>query len=168
MSAHSSCSRLSSHKYISYIITFFSKYTDYIFSNQNNSMEDTTKDQESLNKFTSKSIKISFADYVSRVVLHSDCSPECLIYCILIIQRLERKIGYFLNKGNMFLFFFICYYISIKLLDDDIFSIDIYSKISGVKESKIIDLENTLLEMIDYKIYFTFEEFSSIAGILLD
>lgn len=168
MSANSYSLKLTSHKYISYIITFFSKYSDDTFINGINSTEVALEIKDSLNKFTSKSIKINFADYVSRVVLHSDSSPECLIYCILIIQRLERKIGYFLNKGNMFLFFFICYYISIKLLDDDIFSLDIYSKISGVKESKIIDLENTLLDMIDYKIYFSFEEFSSITRILLD
>ncbi len=161
-------SEQSREHYLTYIYSFYDQCINNQFKKQYSSSIDTMdKQYESIKRFSSKSIKINFEDYVSRVVIYSESSSECLIYSLLLIKRLESKIGYFLNRENMFLFFFICYYISIRLLDDDIFSIDVYSKISGVKKSKIVELENTILEMIDYKIYFSFEEFSSFKRILL-
>ena len=76
------------------------------------------------------------------------------------MKKVSEKI--LITNNNIHLMFFTCFYISVRMLDDEVFSIDYYSKIGGISTKRLNEMENAVLETLDYKIFINALDFDLI------
>jgi len=97
---------------------------------------------------------ISIEDYFSRLDLHCNCSEECFVVCLVLLERiLECNQSLAITKLNVHRLSFVATVTAAKLHDDDFYSNALYSKIGGVSTSELLSLEASFLTMIGWRVH---------------
>lgn len=98
--------------------------------------------------------KISISAYVFHMERHAQCSHECYIIAMILINRLTTNIPTLtLTKLNVHRLFLTALLIAIKLHDDDCFKNSYYAKIGGISPAEFQKLEIIFLELLNYDIF---------------
>jgi hypothetical protein len=82
------------------------------------------------------------------------------------MEEVESKIPRLLCETNTHLIYFACFYLAIKFLDDVIYPSSQYAKIGGISLKNLIEMENKILELLDYKICLKEEDYYHLSKIL--
>ena len=106
---------------------------------------------------------LEYIDYLNDA---SDTTPTSLIYALMILEEVESKIPRLLSETNTHLLYLTCFYLAIKFLDDVIYPTCQYAKIGGVSLRTLIEMENKVLELLDYKICLKEEDYSHLTKML--
>ena len=104
-------------------------------------------------------IKISFQDYLIRLIKYTQVESNTLIVCLALIDSLCSTKRIFLSYNNVHKIFFTALLISIKLNEDEIYVEKHYSLCSGISANEIAELEREFLRLIEYNIHINQERY---------
>ena len=109
--------------------------------------------------------KISLFDYLLRIQNYSKVEDSTLIIALIYIDRICKKKGIVLSKYNIHRLLSTSILIAMKYNEDIICDNLYYSKIAGVTNKELLELEYEFMKLIDFdlfvsnKIYQTYYEF---------
>jgi hypothetical protein len=105
-------------------------------------------------------ISICFDDYFLRLIKLMD--PECntLIYSLILIDTICNEDKIVLSVKNIHKVFFISLFISLKVLEDEIYNENHYSISAGISQKEIAILEIEFLNKICYDVLVTADKFN--------
>ena len=95
---------------------------------------------------------ISFEDYMFRIRHYSQIEDSILIYALIYVDKLITK-GIFISQYNIYRIFLSCIFISCKLYDDKKYNLNIMSKIGGVTELELFNLEYEFCSLLNFQLY---------------
>lgn len=114
-----------------------------------------TKDGHFKNK-NKPSININ--DYLMRIIEYTEIEFSTLVISLIYLERLcNGKI--FLNEYNIHRIMLLCVIMAYKYNEDSKFNREYLSKIGGISEKEIAQLEHEFFDFIDYKFFIENEEF---------
>ena len=96
---------------------------------------------------------ISIGDFIYRILYYSKIEDSTLISALIYLDRYCKKQKIILTKYNIHRLFFISVIIAIKFLEDKYFTNVFYSKICGVKISKLNKMEYEFVCGINFDLY---------------
>ena len=102
---------------------------------------------------------ISIYDYLERIVQYTKIEEETLISSLIYIDRLCNEKQIMLTEFNVHRILFTACLLSIKYNEDQIFTMQYYSQICGVKEKELFVLESFFCDSLNFKLYINEEEF---------
>lgn len=105
---------------------------------------------KAISVFDSTGEEINFKYYFNRIASLSEAEKPTILSSLILIDRFINKSNIVLTYKNINKIFFISFYICLKHLEDVIFKIHDFSKISGMSTRQISFLENVFLEAIDF------------------
>ena len=107
-----------------------------------------------LQSFIMKKIPpISIVDFLERLSKYSKVSHEVFILTLIYIDRICNFYKFNLNYNNIHKLILASFITSIKFLEDDFYSMDIYAKIGGVSIKELIHLEYAFLKLIKFNLF---------------
>lgn len=109
------------------------------------------KFRKTISVFDSTGDEINFKYYFNRITSLSEAEKPTILTSLILIDRFINKSNIVLTYKNINKIFFISFYICLKHLEDVIFTIHDFSKISGMSTRQISFLENVFLEAIDFR-----------------
>ena len=110
--------------------------------------------------FSSHSIpKISLLNYLKRIQIYSQIETPTLICSLIYIDRLCNFTGIILTYYNIHRILFSAILMSIKFNEDRYYDNKYYSKIAGVKVKELKQIEYKFLDLIDFKLFISEDEF---------
>ena len=131
-------------------------------------LEDNKKlsDYKQINIIQSKMIfngnsipKISIYDYLNRIQYYSSIEIPTLICSLIYIDRICQIAGITLTYYNIHRILFSAILMSIKFNEDRYYDNKYYSKIAGVKVKELKQIEYNFLDLIDFKLFISEDEF---------
>ena len=96
---------------------------------------------------------ISIVDFLERLSKYSKVSHEVFILTLIYIDRICNFYKFNLNYNNIHKLILASFITSIKFLEDDFYSMDIYAKIGGVSIKELIHLEYAFLKLIKFNLF---------------
>ena len=87
-----------------------------------------------------------------RIRHYSQIEDSILIYALIYVDKLIIK-GLFISQYNIYRIFLSCIFISCKLYDDKKYNLNIMSKIGGVSELELFNLEYELCSLLNFQLY---------------
>ena len=102
---------------------------------------------------------ISFIDYIKNLFFYSRISPSTLIYSFILIDRLLNSTKLILTNSNIYLILFFSLRIGMKINEDYVLDDDCYCLIGKVNKNFYIQNENFFLEIINYNLYVSKQEY---------
>ena len=110
--------------------------------------------------FSSHSIpKISLLNYLKRIQIYFQIETPTLICSLIYIDRLCNFTGIILTYYNIHRILFSAILMSIKFNEDRYYDNKYYSKIAGVKVKELKQIEYKFLDLIDFKLFISEDEF---------
>lgn len=109
--------------------------------------------------FDSSKIKVRFEDYIKRLVKYSQIESNTLLYTLILIDTFVKKSGIALSDSNLHKIFLISLIVSIKFLEDEIFTEEHYCLMGGLSKDIFAQLEFEYLSLLDYEISVDKEKF---------
>lgn len=106
-------------------------------------------------------VSLSFEDYFLRLVELSEIESNTLIYAFVLIDLITENNKVIISNGNIHKLVFISLYISMKLLEDEIFNEKHFSIASGIEPEEIALLEKEFLDKLNYKIVISRSSFET-------
>ena len=100
---------------------------------------------------SSRTPQISMWDYMKRIGKYSGCSPECLIICLILLDRYVQASQVPITFRNVHRLTIACVLVTAKLRDDIYYSNAYYSSIGGVSTQEINLLELEFLTQIGWE-----------------
>ena len=100
--------------------------------------------------FDSTGEEIDFKYYFNRILTLSEAEIPTMVCSLILVDWFLKKSNIPLTNRNINKIFFISFYISLKHLEDVIYTISDFSKICGMSIKQISFLENFFLEAIDF------------------
>lgn len=97
-------------------------------------------------------VTMPFEEYFSRIVELSEIESNTLIYAFMLIDEITEKKKIYISNGNLHKLVFTSIYVSMKLLEDEIFNEKHFVITSGIDQDEIALLEREFLEKLDYKL----------------
>ena len=148
-----------------YLALQISKIIENSIASLESKIETETKSTENEEVYkvfnNSKNAKISFIDYIRRIIKLSSVEPSTLICSLVLVNRLiSYNKSFKLTKNNIFKVYFAAVLVSIKMNEDEIYNYNIYSKIAGISSSSLSQLENSFLGLLKYSAYVSQNEFN--------
>jgi hypothetical protein len=109
---------------------------------------------QSKHNFTSKTIpKISFGDYITRVLNYTQINDSTLIMALVYMDRFCKNRKILLTEFNLHRIFFSALLVAIKYNEDIYYSNLYYAKIGGLKLKKLNKLEAEFLSGISFQLF---------------
>eukprot|EP00826_Nyctotherus_ovalis_P010026 TRINITY_DN1265_c0_g3_i3.p1 TRINITY_DN1265_c0_g3~~TRINITY_DN1265_c0_g3_i3.p1 ORF type:complete len:175 (-),score=50.32 TRINITY_DN1265_c0_g3_i3:18-542(-) len=103
---------------------------------------------------------ISFHDYLARIRKYIDCSESCFILAFIYIDRaLQNNSFLTLSCLNVHRLALAATILAVKYLEDLYSRNIIYAKIGGVTLAELNVLESSMLEMLEYNLYVSPDQF---------
>lgn len=103
---------------------------------------------------------ISFHDYLARIRKYIDCSESCFILAFIYIDRaLQNNSFLTLSCLNVHRLALAATILAVKYLEDLYSRNIIYAKIGGVTLAELNVLESSMLEMLNYNLYVSPDQF---------
>jgi len=113
--------------------------------------------------------KIPIHEYVSRIVLCSNCSEECFVLALIYIERwVQENPGVFVNAYNVHRLILTSVMIAHKYLDDESLDNSYYCRVGGLSLKEINELEREFLLMINFNLHVENELFTAWNNCLID
>jgi len=128
-----------------------------------------TPDSGRLTRFDAvRAPTISIQDYLTRLHLYFGCSAECFVLALVYVDRIVlTQPTFVVSHLNIHRIVLAATTIAAKFLDDVYYSNSYYGKVGGVRTKELNLLEARLLEMLQWKINVTREEYSQYWGAVL-
>ena len=103
--------------------------------------------------------KISIYEYVSRIQKYCAIEKNIIILGLIYIDRICDINRLRLTNYNIHRILFISILIALKYNEDSIYSNKYYSEVAGVSLKELNSMENSFLELLDFKLFVSEEEF---------
>lgn len=104
---------------------------------------------------------VSIHDYLMRIAKYFQCSSECFVLCLVYIDRIVKLHPEFtICKLNIHRLLVTSIVLAVKFFDDIYYSNAYYAKVGGVRTKEVNALEAQFLQMIDWQLHVTPEEYS--------
>ena len=103
--------------------------------------------------------KISIYEYVSRIQKYCSIEKNIIILGLIYIDRICDINRLRLTNYNIHRILFISILIALKYNEDSIYSNKYYSEVAGVSLKELNSMESSFLELLDFKLYVSEEEF---------
>jgi hypothetical protein len=104
---------------------------------------------------------ISIEEYLSRLSTYFGCSAECFVLALIYVDRLvQLHESFTVNKTNVHRLILAAVLLAAKYFDDSFYSNSFYSKVGGVRTKELNTLEACLLEMLQWRLYVSPEEYA--------
>lgn len=116
--------------------------------------------KQSVNLFNAKYPPvISICDYLERIVQYSKIEEETLTSALIYIDHLCNETHIMLTEYNVHRILFTACLLSIKYNEDEIFNMEYYAQICGVKTKELHRLESFFCDSLHFQLYISEEEF---------
>ena len=102
---------------------------------------------------------ISINDYITRIVQYTKIEENTLISALIFVDRLCNEEQIMLTEFNVHRIIFTAVLIAIKYNEDQIFNMEYYSQICGVKMNELNKLESFFCNVVNFKFYIDEKEF---------
>ena len=96
---------------------------------------------------------ISIVDFLKRLSKYSKVSHKVFILTLIYIDRICKIYKINLNYNNIYKLILASFITSIKFLEDDFYSMEVYAKIGGVSKKEINYLEYKFLKLIKFNLF---------------
>ena len=103
--------------------------------------------------------KISIYEYVSRIQKYCAIEKNIIILGLIYIDRICDINHLRLTNYNIHRILFISILIALKYNEDSIYSNKYYSEVAGVSLKELNSMESSFLELLDFKLFVSEEEF---------
>ena len=103
--------------------------------------------------------KISIYEYVSRIQKYCSIEKNIIILGLIYIDRICDINRLRLTNYNIHRILFISILIALKYNEDSIYSNKYYSEVAGVSLKELNSMESSFLELLDFKLFVSEEEF---------
>ena len=117
-----------------------------------NKKKKNSKELDQIFKY-SQPPKISILDYLYRIQKYSSINNSTLIISLIYIDRICKQKGIILTKYNIHKILFSAIFTAIKYNEDTIYKNKFYAKIAGIPVKELIQLQNSFLKFIDFKLF---------------
>lgn len=104
-------------------------------------------------------LSITFEDYFYRLIERTDAECNTVLYSFALIDELCQGNKVIISNENIHKLFFTSLYISIKLLEDEIFNENHFVEVSGLSNKEIARLEKEFLDILRFNIIIKKEKF---------
>ena len=99
----------------------------------------------------SSKITISIQNYIARLAKYTDAEESTLIHTLALIDRICLKQVY-LSERNIHKLFLAALIISLKLLEDEVYTDKHYANAGGITTVELSEIEADFLALLDYKV----------------
>jgi len=104
--------------------------------------------------------QLSIRDYLARIAKYFQCSRECFVLCLVYIDRIVKLHPEFtICSLNIHRLLVTSVMLAVKFFDDVYYSNAYYAKVGGVKIKEVNVLEAQFLQLIDWRLHVTPEEY---------
>lgn len=107
-----------------------------------------------------KNFHSDFTYYFNRLAHYMKAETNTLIYSFILIDKLTESSGLSLTKDNISNIFFVSLVLSLKLLEDVIWNEEICCFVGGIPKDLYSLMERKFLELLDYQVYVSYEQFT--------
>ncbi len=97
-------------------------------------------------------VSMSFEDYFIRLVELSEIESNTLIYAFMLIDLITENNKVIISNVNIHKLVFTSIYVSMKLLEDEIYNEKHFAIASGIEPEEIALLEKEFLDKLNYSI----------------
>ena len=97
-------------------------------------------------------VSMSFEEYFLRLVELSEIESNTLIYAFVLIDLITENNKVIITNTNIHKLVFASIYVSMKLLEDEIYNEKHFAMASGIEPEEIALLEKEFLEKLNYRI----------------
>ena len=104
-------------------------------------------------------LSITFEDYFYRLIERTDAECNTVLYSFALIDELCQGNKVIISNENIHKLFFTSLFISIKLLEDEIFNENHFVEVSGLSKREIARLEKEFLDILGFNIIIKKEKF---------
>ncbi|CAI2358842.1 unnamed protein product [Moneuplotes crassus] len=108
-------------------------------------------------------IRMGLDHYLHRIHLYSECHESCFVIAMILIDRVLEEYRAS-SKSLPFNVYTLCLssvVLAIKLTEDDACNNEFYARLGGVSNQEMLELELQLLQLIDFNLVISKEEFTS-------
>ena len=102
---------------------------------------------------------ISISYYITRIVQYTKIEENTLIASLIFIDRLCNEERIMLTEFNVHRIIFTACLLAIKVNEDQIFNMEYYSQICGVKLTELNKLESFFCSIVNFNFYIDEKEF---------
>lgn len=106
-----------------------------------------------------KSSKVGIEDYLDRIISYSEMEDSTLIVGIILVDRIMKEASLKLSHNNIHRILIACLVVALKLNEDIIFTDKEYAMIGGINLKLFIELEKEALQLLDWRVEVTYEEY---------
>lgn len=104
--------------------------------------------------------QLPIRDYLFRIAKYFQCSRECFVLCLVYIDRIVKLHPDFtICSLNIHRLLVTSVMLAVKFFDDVYYSNAYYAKVGGVKTREVNILEGQFLQLIEWRLHVTPEEF---------
>lgn len=104
--------------------------------------------------------QLPIRDYLFRIARYFQCSRECFVLCLVYIDRIVKLHPDFtICSLNIHRLLVTSVMLAVKFFDDVYYSNAYYAKVGGVRTREVNALESHFLQLIEWKLHVTPEEF---------
>merc|ERR1719409_2507088 len=104
--------------------------------------------------------QLSIHDYLMRIAKYFQCSSECFVLCLIYIDRIVKQHPEFtISNLNIHRLLVTSVMLAAKFFDDVYYSNAYYAKVGGVKTKEVNALESQFLQLIDWKLHVSPQEY---------
>ena len=109
--------------------------------------------------FIGKNPRISIEDFLNKCLIYSNAESSTFIIMLIYIDRLCEINNFIVNSLNVYRIIFSSFVIAIKYNEEKDFNNEFFSKLAGMSLTEMNLLELIYLNLIDYKLYISDEDF---------
>lgn len=112
------------------------------------------------------SINISIEEYLFRICLYLDFSLPELLHTLILIDKITNIGNMILCDENIHKIIIVSSLLTCKMLNDKVLTTESYSKIYGVSKNTILELENSALNVLNYSVFVSEEDYKEYLQLL--
>ena len=147
-----------------YLWEFVSESYEHILTNLDSMLSYSITDFVSTHPktiFDSKTVaRISIHDYLQRLYKYFDCSDSCYIISFIYIDRIiSLNPGFMITRLNIHKLILISLILAVKYNDDQYGDNSYYSKVGGIIDQELNELENGMLDLLQFNLFIDVNEY---------
>ena len=134
-------------------------------------LEHTANDRDSTATYfhTSRPPNISIRLYLKRLEDYMKCSEETYILALIYLDRITaRENNFIINSYCIHRLFLSGLVVAAKFFEDKYYKNSYYSRVGGITNSELNMLELQFLQLIDFKLFVSTDEFENYRNTLLE
>jgi len=118
-----------------------------------------TKTKKEIVNNNKKEMELSLEEFFYKVVKSFNCEKSSIIICFILIDRLISQDKKILNFQTIKRLFLVCLILSMKVNEDFIYSMKIFSELTNLPEKVIAELELSVCLILNFKLFVSENEF---------